>query len=104
MVPTDGIVHYAGRRQRISLAVSTLWRFPLSSEKEMHTPMGRFHHMNSLLSQSHFKSFQSNSKVNSSKTMILVIVLLSHSSLTHQRRQRSAYGLLKPNIGFLLRI
>lgn len=55
--------------------------------------MGCFHHMNSLLSQSCFKSFQRNSKVNSDKTVILVIVLLSRSSLTHQRMQRSAYGL-----------
>ena len=36
MVPTDGPIYYAARRQRISLAVSALWGFPLFFEKETH--------------------------------------------------------------------
>lgn len=93
--------HYAARRrQRIGLAVSTLWGFPSPFEKETRAlattgeaggvfPSRALHF---LLSPSRFKSFQRNSKANSDKPVIRVIVLLSRRSLTHQRRQRSAHG------------
>lgn len=102
MVPADGTqrtTRRGGGNGNASAWLSALFggfHRPLK-RKHVHWQLleklvGCFHRAHFLLSPSRFKSFQRNSKANSDKPVIRVIVLLSRRSLTHQRRQRSAHG------------